>query len=113
MNTFRQKFLTSTDQTGRFIVTSRRTGRAYYVEPVGKPKTRWGDITSYGRGGTVTGSYGDKYRGSIDAEDSLLTPENGFPDDETHMLAPGVSPLRFIDALDAGYPDQQRDDDQS
>jgi hypothetical protein len=106
VNELRKKFLTNTDETGRFIVESKRTGRTYYVEPIGKTKTRWGDITTYGKGGTVTGSYGTKYRGSIDSEDSLITAESGFAEEKTHMLKPGISPLLFIDKLDSEYPDK-------
>lgn len=101
-----RKFLTDTDDTGRFIVTSKRTGRIYYVEPIGAPKTKWGDITTYGAGGTVTGSYGQKHRGSIDASESLITPEHGFADEKIYKLDPGVSPLLFIDKLDSEYPDK-------
>ncbi len=32
---FRKLFLTNTDDTGRFTVTSFRTGRTYFVEPIG------------------------------------------------------------------------------
>jgi len=107
MDNLRKKFLTNTDETGRFVVTSQRTGRTYFVEPIGKHNTRWGDITSYGKGGTVTGSYGKKYRGSIDPEDSLITVETGFKEEKIHTLEPGVSPLLFIDKLDSEYPDKE------
>lgn len=30
----REKFLTNTDETGRFIATSKRTGKTYAVEPI-------------------------------------------------------------------------------
>ena len=106
MDELRKKFLTDTDDSGRFIVRSKRTGRTYYVEPIGKKKTNWGDITSYGRGGTVTGSYGKKHRGSIDPEDSLITLEKGFDEEKIHTLEPGISPLHFIDQLDSEYPDK-------
>lgn len=109
MKDLKRKFFTDTDDTGRFIVTSKRTGRTYYVEPIGRPATKWGDITTYGAGGTVTGSYGQKYRGSIDADDSLITPEHGFEEEKIHTLKPGVSPLLFIDKLDAEYPDKGAD----
>ena len=39
-----KQFFTDTDHTGRFIVTSIRTGRTYAVEPIGSVKTNWGDI---------------------------------------------------------------------
>lgn len=95
-------FLTNTDETGRFIVVSQRTGKTYAVEPIGKVKTRWGDVDPATK--KVTGSYGNKYRGSIDARDSMITEGNGFKNIET--LKPGTSPLAYIDALDAKYPDK-------
>lgn len=30
-------FLTDTSDSGRFIVKSKRTGKTYYVEPIGDP----------------------------------------------------------------------------
>ena len=38
----RKEFLTHTDETGRFIVESKRTGIIYAVEPVGTVRTNWG-----------------------------------------------------------------------
>lgn len=99
-----KQFLTDTDHTGRFIVISQRTGKRYYVEPVGNVKTKWGDVQSYGTG-VVTGSYGKKYRGSIDKEDSLITEENGFKNIE--ILEPGRSPHAWIDHIDSQYPDKE------
>lgn len=32
-----KRFLTNTDETGRFIVKSLVTGKKYYVEPIGTP----------------------------------------------------------------------------
>ena len=102
MNTQNQ-FLTNTDHTGRFIVISHRTGKKYCVEPIGNVKTKWGDVQSYGTG-VVTGSYGQKYRGSIDKEDSLITKENGFKNIET--LEPGKSPFAWIEHIDSQYLDK-------
>lgn len=40
-----QRFLTNTDETGRFIVKSSVTGITYFVEPLYKGKTAvWGDL---------------------------------------------------------------------
>lgn len=103
MNSLHKQFLTNTDHTGRFVVTSQRTGRKYFVEPIGKTKTNWGDIQSYG-GGVVTGSYGEKYRGSVDEKDSLITEENGFKNITT--LEPGTSPLAYIEHIDSQYPNR-------
>lgn len=94
------QFLTNTDATGRFIVSSKRTGKTYAVEPIGNVRTRWGDVnSSYEK---VTGDYGEKYPGSIDAKDSLISEENGFIN--VTMLEPGTSPLHAIEVLDAKYP---------
>lgn len=78
-----KKFLTNTDETGRFIVYSHRTGKRYFVEPIGYCKTNWG---------------------SIDPEDSLITETNGFKN--IKLLDPGTSPLAYIDFIDAKYPDK-------
>ncbi len=98
-----KKFLTNTDHTGRFIYASIRTGRTYCVEPVGDVRTEWGSIDP-ATGNLMNKKGHDKYRGSIDAEDSLITEENGFVN--IQMLPPGHSPLYAIDAIDAKYPDK-------
>lgn len=96
-----EKFLTNTDETGRFIVSSKRTGKTYAVEPIGYTRTGWGDVNPATK--KVEGEYGDKYRGSIAKEDSLITEENGFINIRT--LEPGTSPLHAIEVLDSKYPD--------
>lgn len=99
----RTKFLTDTDHTGRFIVTSQRTGRMYFVECIGDNHTaKWGDVDPATK--KMTGSYGKKYRGCIDPEDSLITEDNGFT--KIHELGIGVSPMHAIDVIDAKYPDK-------
>lgn len=35
MDDVKKRFLTNTDETGRFIVKSLTTGKTYYVEPIG------------------------------------------------------------------------------
>lgn len=41
----KSQFLTNTDETGRFIVFSVRTGKTYYVEPIVNGNTpEWGSI---------------------------------------------------------------------
>ena len=98
-----KKFLTNTDETGRFVVYSHRTGRKYFVEPMGYVKTDWGSIDP--ASGQLMNKKGhDKYRGSIDPEDSLITEQNGFKN--IVVLDPGVSPLAYIDFVDAKYPDK-------
>jgi hypothetical protein len=101
----RSKFLTNTDDTGRFIVYSKRTGRSYFVEPiVGAHTPEWGSIDP--ATGKMMHKKGDgKYRGGINASESLITPENGFAPEKITLLDVGVSPLNAIDVLDAKYPD--------
>lgn len=101
-----KKFLTDTDHTGRFIVTSRRTGKKYFVEPIdNRSKTDW---TQWGSIDPATGKMMNKegfrkYQGAINESESLITPENGFKN--ITMLEPGTSPLAYIDMIDAKYPD--------
>lgn len=99
----RTQFLTNTDETGRFIYSSMRTGRSYYVEPVGDVRTKWGSIDP-ATGNLMNKKGHDKYRGSVDAKDSLITEANGFKN--IRMLDKGVSPLAAIEAIDASYPDK-------
>jgi len=78
----RYEFLENRDETGNLIVDMLDgTGQSYFVEfisPRNQEKTGWGDVNP--ATGKVEGSYGGKFKGSIKAEDSVLTPENGFPD---------------------------------
>lgn len=99
-----QKFLTETDHTGRFIVTSQRTGRKYFVEPVGDPHREWGSIDPSSNKLMVKKAW-KKYRGSIDEQDSLITEDNGF--ENIRLLEPGVSPLKAIEYYDDQYPDKE------
>lgn len=104
-NEIKEKFLTNTDETGRFIVTSSRTGRQYFVEPTlgrNRPPS-WGDINP--ATGQVEGKYGKKFTGAIDPEESLITESNGFS--KIHELEVGISPMAYIDMLDTKYPDKQ------
>jgi hypothetical protein len=104
----RTRFLTDTDETGRFIVVSKRTGKTYFVEPIdGQSKTDW---TEWGSVDPATGKLMNKpgfrkYAGAVKPEESLVTKENGFT--KIHDLGPGESPLAYIDEIDAQYPDKQ------
>ena len=104
--TFRTRFLINTDDTGRFIVISKRTGRTYFVEPIETAHTpKWGSIDP--ATGELMHKKGDgKYRGGISPAESLITPENGFDADKIHLLDRGTSPHLAIDFLDAKYPDK-------
>jgi hypothetical protein len=97
------KFLTNTDETGRFIYTYQRTGKVYAVEPIGNTKTEWGSIDP-ATGNLMNKKGHDKYRGSVDAKDSLITAENGFKN--IVMLDVGTSPFHALDVIDAKYPDK-------
>lgn len=92
-----KNFLLNSEQTGRQIVTSLKTGRKYYIEVIGSPHhEKFGDINPATK--KVEGSYGDKYRGSIDREDSMITEEGGFKN--VVELQPGESPYAYIDKIE-------------
>ncbi len=101
----RTQFLTNTDETGRFIIYSERTGRTYYVEPIMNGHTpEWGSIDP--ASGKLMHKKGDgKYKGAIEKDQSLITKENGF--EKIHMLDKGTSPHHAVDVLDAKYPDKK------
>lgn len=98
----RTQFLANTDETGRFIVTSQRTGKTYFVEPIVGAKTpEWGSVDP--ATGKLMHKKGDgKYTGGITAKESLITEENGFKNIE--MLDIGCSPFHAIEVRDAKYP---------
>ncbi len=98
-----EKFLTNTDETGRFIVTSIRTGKKYFVEPVGDPHKEWGSIDPATKQMTHKKAW-KKHRGSIEEKESLITPENGFIN--IRWLEPGLSPMAVIESIDANCPDK-------
>lgn len=99
---FKKRFLTDTDESGRFIVISNRTGRKYYVEPIGDG--RGGDWGSYNPStGNIENKKGfDKHTGSVTESESLIRLENGFS--KVHNVE--GSPFSVIDELDAEYPDK-------
>ncbi|PCJ66835.1 MAG: hypothetical protein COA58_05085 [Bacteroidetes bacterium] len=78
MTTIRKRFLTNTDETGRFIVKSMKTGKVYFVEPIDDRAnhTIWGDLDPASK--SLQGDYGSKYRGSVKSNESLITQKNGF-----------------------------------
>lgn len=99
-NGFKKRFLFNRDETGRFIVKSIKTGKSYFVEVIdGDERTNWGDVDPATK--KITGSYGDKYKGSIRKEESMITKENGF--DKIHTLGVGESPLDYINRIDDEY----------
>lgn len=99
LETLEKRFLVNTENTGRFIVISKRTGRKYYVEAIGDPHIQWGSVdVSTGNMNTKKGW--KRFRGSIDKEDSLINNENF---NKVHNLKAGQSPLFYIDELDSKY----------
>jgi hypothetical protein len=100
-----KQFLTHTDETGRFIVSSGRTGKVYFIEPIdnGNVRTEWGSIDPATK--QLTNKKGhDKYKGAVTEAESLITPENGFVN--IALLEPGTSPFAEIERRDAQYPDK-------
>jgi len=94
-------FLVNTEETGRFLVKSKRTGKTYFIEPQGDPHVEWGSIDqSTGKMNVKKGW--KKNKGSTDKEDSLITKENGF--DNIVTLKAGESPLSYIERIDAKLP---------
>lgn len=97
-----KRFLTNTDETGRFIVKSLVTGKKYYVEPIGNGHPAdWGDINPATK--KVEGDYGQKYTGCVSEKESLITPENGFKLIET--LEAGMVAVFLLDEVLKYNPD--------
>ncbi len=96
-------FLINSEDTGRFIVTSLKTGRKYYVEPIDSGnRVDWGDINPATK--RIEGNYGSKHKGSIKESESLITEENGFSNIVT--LDPGYSPIDYIEMVDRKYQEE-------
>ncbi len=94
-------FLINSEETGRQIITSIRTGRKYYVEAIGEDRSAdWGSVNP--ATGTMENKKGTgKHRGSISPSNSLITEENGFKNITT--LSVGESPYAFIEKIDKEY----------
>ena len=99
-----EKFMTHTEESGRFIVTSQRTGRTYYVEPIGDPRIEWGSVDPSNPKKLMHKKGDGKHQGSVHPKESLVTEENGFT--KVTTLDKGTSPLAAIDFIDAKYPDK-------
>lgn len=82
-------------ETGRFLV--KKAGRTFLVEPLTPRNTQtgWGDVNP--ATGKVEGNYGDKYKGSIEMSESLITEDNGFKNIVVTKV--GVSPASVIDNI--------------
>ena len=98
-----KNFLVNSDETGKHIVYSPRTGKRYYIEPIGDG--RMADWGSYNPStGNIENKKGaGKYTGSVREEESVITEENGFKNIE---VVHGGSPYGCIEDMDAKYPDK-------
>ena len=96
----KKKFLIDTEDSGRFIVTSKRTNRKYFVEAIGDPHVEWGSVDAASGKMKVKKGW-KKNKGSIEHDESLISKENGF--EKVHNLKAGESPLQYIDRLDSKY----------
>lgn len=98
----RTQFLTNTEDTGRHIITSTRTGKTYFIEPIGMDRPAdWGSVNPATGDMMVKKGWG-KNRGSVDKNESLITEKNGF--EKIHEIGPGESPYSKIEELDSKYP---------
>ena len=99
---FVKQFLCDRDESGRFIVTSFRTGKRYFVEPIGDGRMAdWGSYNpSTGKVENKKGA--GKYSGSVKEDESLITKENGF--ENICYAGIGASPFSHIETLDSKYP---------
>ena len=106
---FTKKFLMRSEETGRFIVKSLKTGKTYFVEALDdKERTVWGDYNPATKT-FETGNYG-KYKGSIRPEESMINEESVIFD-KIHTLGVGESPLDYIDRIDEEYYEKMKDGD--
>lgn len=99
-NNISKRFLTNTDETGRFLIKSLKTNKTYYIEPIGdKRSADWGSYNP--STGDIEHKKGyDKYSGCINENESLITEENGFTNITYSGI--GVSPFSVIEQLEAG-----------
>jgi hypothetical protein len=87
-------------KSGRYTYTDLKTGRTFVVEPIGDSHETWGDVDPVTK--KMTGSYGEKYPGSIDKSESIITEENGFKNIMT--IGPGISPQSYIEEFIKNNP---------
>lgn len=91
----RKNFLVNRNETGKECVFYPETGKRYYIEYI-EPRgfrSDWGDINPSTK--KLEGTYGSKYKGSINEEESVITEENGFE----NIQAGSGSPYWAIDKL--------------
>jgi hypothetical protein len=96
-----RNFLVNSEETGRHIVHSFRTGKKYYIEAIGND--RMADWGSYNPStGDIENKKGaGKYTGSVKLENSVINENNGFKN--IHFVEKG-SPYSVIDTIDRQYP---------
>jgi hypothetical protein len=101
MNKFVENFLVNSEETGRHIVYSKRTGKRYFIEPIGDG--RMADWGSYNPStGNIENKKGaGKHTGSVTEKESIIREENGFVN--IHFVENG-SPYSIIDEIDSKYP---------
>lgn len=106
MTELNKRFLENRDETGKYIVYSIRTGRSYYVEPIGDGRGGdWGSENPATK--QIEHKKGDgKYTGSVTEKDSFLV-ENNKEFQKIHVLGTGVSVGSAIDEIDANYPNKE------
>lgn len=75
------------EDTGRFWVIDQKSGRKFLVEPIGNPRTDFGDSIKNE----------NQAKGSINKENSIISEENGFKNIIT--LGVGVSPIDYINNI--------------
>lgn len=93
-----KNFLVNSDNTGRFIVKSLKTGISYFVEPISKARGKlWGDVDVANK--KLRGDYGNKFKGSIEACDSLIHSHYDF----LNISVIGGSPFSEIERRDEQY----------
>ena len=83
-------------ENGRYYIQGKN-GKLWCVEPISGNRISWGDVDPATRT-LQKGTYGDKYKGSIEEEESIITKENGYKN--IYHTGIGVSPESFIRNLE-------------
>jgi hypothetical protein len=93
-----KRFFEDRDETGRYRITSSKTGVQYYIEPIGNGRPAdWGSYNP--ASGKIENKKGfDKFTGSVLPSESIVTEENGFRDVIT--LEAGFSPSSEMERRD-------------
>lgn len=70
------------ENSGRYYIVDIKSGRKFCVEPIGKPRTDFGD------------SITNKCNGSITEKESIVTEDNGFVN-----IGYSKNPLDYVEKL--------------